>query len=58
MDKKCCSGCSLYSMVGSVAAVVLAAIGWLGIDVWLASTQWMLVAIVLGVYGLWFKLEK
>lgn len=55
MDKK---GCPKCLMAGSLLAVVLAAIGWLGTDVWLASTQWLLVAIVLGVYGLWFKLEK
>lgn len=45
-------------MVGSLIAIVLAAIGWLGTDIWLASTQWMLVAIALAVHSLWFKLEK
>lgn len=55
MDKK---AWARYLMVGSLVAVVLAAIGWLGSDVWLASTQWLLVAIVLGVYSLWLKVEK
>ena len=55
MDKK---GCPKWLMVGSLVAVVLAAIGWLGSDVWLASTQWMLVSIVLAIYSLWFKVEK
>ena len=55
MDKKDWAG---YLKIGSVVAVVLAAIGWLGSDVWLASTQWLLVAIILAVYGLWCKLEK
>ncbi len=55
MDKKCCPK---WLMVCSVAAVILAAIGWLGSDVWLASTQWLLVAVVLGIYSLWLKLEK
>lgn len=54
----CKMGCPKYLMVCSLVAVVLAAVGWLGSDVWLASTQWLLVAIVLAVYGLWFKLEK
>lgn len=55
MDKK---ACPKWLMVGSVVAVFLAAIGWLGRDVWLASTQWMLVAIALGIWSLWCKLEK
>ncbi|MBL7150681.1 hypothetical protein ISS86_02015 [Candidatus Microgenomates bacterium] len=55
MDKK---GCPKGLMVGSLIAVGLAAIGWLSGDVWLASTQWMLIAVILGIYGLWFKLEK
>jgi len=51
-------GRSGWLMAGSLLAVLLAAIGWLGNDVWLASTQWLLVAVCLGVYSLWFKLEK
>jgi len=55
VDKK---GCPKWLMVVSLVAVVLATVGWLGSDVWLASTQWMLVAIVLGIYSLWLKIEK
>jgi len=40
---------------GSVIAVVFSAIGWMGVDIWLASTQWLLVAAVLALFGLYFK---
>lgn len=39
------------------AAVVLAANGWLGRDIWLASTQWLLVALVLSGFGIYLKLK-
>lgn len=45
-----------YLMAGSLLAVALAAVGFLGRDIWLASTQWLLIAAVLGVWALWFKL--
>lgn len=47
-----------YLMGLSFLAVILAAVGFLWGDVWLASTQWLLVAITLGIYGLWLRLEK
>lgn len=50
----------LYSQVlvsGSVIAVLLAGLGYLGIDIWLASTQWLLVAAVLAILGVYTKLE-
>lgn len=37
----------------SVVSVILACIGTLGSDLWLASTQWMLVAVVLAVWGIY-----
>lgn len=37
----------------SAAAVVLAVIGAFGLDIWLASTQWILIAAVLGIYALY-----
>lgn len=40
---------------GSIISVLLAGIGYLGVDIWLASTQWLLVAIVLGIFGLYTK---
>lgn len=44
-------------MWGAVGAVAFAAEGWLGPDIWLASTQWLLVALVLAVFGLYLKLK-
>lgn len=43
-------------MVGlSVIAVILSIIGAFGTDIWLASTQWILIAAVLGIYAIYFK---
>lgn len=39
----------------SIVTLILAAIGAFGTDLWLASTQWVLVAIALGVYALYLK---
>ena len=44
-------------MGASLATVLLAALGWLGSDIWLASTQWLLVAVVLAAFGVYAKLE-
>lgn len=45
-------------MVGvSVIAVVLSVIGAFGTDIWLASTQWILVAGVLAIYAIYFKIK-
>ncbi len=43
-------------MGGAVIAVTLAGIGYLGTDIWLASTQWLLVAAVLALFGLYLRL--
>lgn len=42
----------------SVISVLLAGIGSLGSDIWLASTQWLIVAGVLAVLGVYAKLES
>lgn len=42
-------------MGGAVISVILAGIGYLGTDIWLASTQWLLVGGVLAVFGLYTK---
>ena len=55
MKKKDLLKLSELLMYGSVAAVVLAAIGYLGLDIWLASTQWLLVAVVLAMFGMYLK---
>ncbi|TSC54118.1 MAG: hypothetical protein LiPW16_145 [Microgenomates group bacterium LiPW_16] len=44
-------------MSASVLAVVLAGAGAAGVDIWLASTQWLLVAILLAVAGVFVLLE-
>lgn len=51
-------------MLGSLGALALAVSGSMGSDIYLASTQWMLVAIALGVWAIYclveaqFKLRK
>ena len=54
--KKCPKSCSSYLMALAAAAVVLAGVGYLGLDIWLASTQWLLVAAVLALFGVYLKL--
>lgn len=44
-------------MTASFLAVLAAAWGFLYSDIWLASTQWLLVAVVLGIFGLYTRLE-
>lgn len=56
LDKK---SKDMYSQVligGSVIAIILSAVGWIGPDIWLASTQWLLVALVLAAFGIYMKL--
>lgn len=38
-------------------ASLLAVIGALGYDLWLASTQWLIIAILLAIYGLYAKVR-
>jgi hypothetical protein len=42
----------------SILAIVLAAIGALGLDLWLASTQWMIVGAVLAIWSIYLKDEE
>lgn len=44
-------------MMGSVVAIILSAVGYLGFDFWLASTQWLLVSAVLALFGVYLKLS-
>ena len=44
-------------MGGAVISVLLAGLGYLGTDIWLASTQWLLIAAVLALFGVYVKLE-
>ncbi|HJX59294.1 MAG TPA: hypothetical protein VJ481_01910 [Patescibacteria group bacterium] len=45
-------------MFGSFASIILAGFGYLYQDIWLASTQWLLVAAVLALFGVYAKLES
>ena len=42
---------------GAAVSVVLSAVGYLGTDIWLASTQWLLVASILALFGVYAKLS-
>ena len=42
---------------GSIGAVLLSIIGALGNDIYLASTQWLMVAAVLAAWGIYLLLE-
>lgn len=57
LAKKDLKNSSQYLMWGAVVAVLFAAIGYLGTDIWLASTQWLLVAAVLALFGVYLKLS-
>jgi hypothetical protein len=45
-------------IIFALVAVVAAAWGFLFSDIWLASTQWLLIAIVLAAFGLYTRMEK
>jgi len=47
--------CSKWLVGLSLACMVLAAIGAAGTDIFLASTQWILMAILFAVYSLWVR---
>jgi hypothetical protein len=42
----------------ALVSVLLAGIGYLGTDIWLASTQWLLVAAVLALFGVYMRLSS
>jgi hypothetical protein len=48
---------SRFLVVGSVVSVVLSILGAFGTDIYLASTQWLLVSIILAVWGVFLLLE-
>ncbi len=58
MKKKDLKTVSQILIGGAVISIILAAIGYLGTDIWLASTQWLLVAAVLALFGVYFKLSS
>ncbi len=58
VGKKYYKKVSTVLIVLSLAAVVMSAVGYLGYDLWLASTQWLLVAAVLALFGVYAKLAS
>lgn len=44
-------------MIGALVGVLLAGIGYSGTDIWLASTQWLLVSAVLALFGIYSKMR-
>jgi len=56
MNKKDMKMYSQVLMGAAAVSVVLAGIGYLGTDIWLASTQWLLVAAVLALFGVYLKM--
>ncbi len=57
MKKKDLAMASQVMMGGALITIILAAIGYLGTDIWLASTQWLLVAAVLALFGVYAKMK-
>lgn len=57
MKKKDWRTSSQFFMGGSAVSVLLAAIGYTGTDIWLAATQWLLVAITLAAFGIYARMN-
>lgn len=57
MKKKDLKTLSQVLILGSLIAVILAGVGYLGFDLWLASTQWLLISAVLALFGVYAKLS-
>ena len=58
MKKKDVKILSQVLIGAAVVSVLLAGIGYLGTDIWLASTQWLLVAAVLALFGVYTRIES
>lgn len=44
-------------ITGAFICVVFSAVGYFGYDLWLASTQWLLVSAVMAMFGVYSKLD-
>ena len=42
----------------SIIAVILSIIGAFGTDIWLASTQWVLIGATLSVWAVYLKIRQ
>lgn len=51
-------GLSHVFISGALISILLAALGYLRTDIWLASTQWLMVAAVLAAFGVYSRLES
>jgi hypothetical protein len=49
---------SQFCMIGSLVSVIFAGFGATGVDIWLASTQWLLVAAVLVGFGIYLRMDS
>ncbi len=56
VNKKDLKNLSQVLIILSVLAVILSGLGYMGTDIWLASTQWLLVANSLGIFGIYLRL--
>jgi hypothetical protein len=57
LDRNTKSKISQYLMYGGMLAVAFSVVGWLGPDIWLASTQWLLVALVLAAFAIYLRMN-
>lgn len=57
MKKKDWKTSSQVLMSTAAIAIVLSAVGYTGADIWLASTQWLLVAAVLALFGIYARMN-
>ena len=58
MKKKDWKMLSQVCMAGAVIAILFAGLGYLGTDIWLASTQWLLVGAVFALFGVYARMES
>jgi len=45
------------AMFLALLSVIFAVWGMIVADIWLASTQWMLIAVVLAIFGIYARME-
>jgi hypothetical protein len=57
MLKKQSKKLSKLLMALSFMAVLFSGVGYFGFDLWLASTQWLLVSAVIAMFGVYLKLD-
>jgi hypothetical protein len=57
LNNKTKKSISKWLIYGAILAVLLSVVGWLVHDIWLSSSTWLLVAVVLTLFGIYFKLD-